>query len=115
MLMRLGDASRYLSDTLTRRPELFDGIVGGVLSDPKSVHRMGEELHAAEEDGREPMETARRWKSAEMVRIGIEDVMGLADSEQTHAEMTWLAEACLRFALGTRPTGTQADQALPFT
>ncbi|MGO9608038.1 MAG: bifunctional [glutamate--ammonia ligase]-adenylyl-L-tyrosine phosphorylase/[glutamate--ammonia-ligase] adenylyltransferase [Verrucomicrobiia bacterium] len=100
MLMRLGDASRYVSDTLARRPELFDGIVGGVvLSDPKSVHRMGEELHTAEEDGREPMETARRWKSAEMVRIGIEDVMGLADIEQTHAQMTWLAEACLRFAL----------------
>lgn len=100
MLMRLGDASRYLSDTLARRPELFDGIVSGVvLSDPKSVHRMGEELHAAQEEGREPMEIARRWKGAEMVRIGIEDAMGLADIEQTHAEMTWLAEACLRYAL----------------
>jgi glutamate-ammonia-ligase adenylyltransferase len=100
MLMRLGDASRYLSDTLARRPELFDGIVGGmVLSDPKSVNRMGEELLAAQKDGHEPMETARRWKGAEMVRIGVEDVMGLADIEQTHVEMTWLAEACLRFAL----------------
>jgi glutamate-ammonia-ligase adenylyltransferase len=100
MLMRLGDASRYLSDTLARRPELFDGIVGGaVLSDPKSVHRMSEEMQAAQADGCEAMETARRWKSGEMVRIGIEDVMGLADIEQTHAEMTWLAEACLRFAL----------------
>ncbi len=100
MLLRLGDASRYLSDTLARRPELFDGIVSGVvLSDPKSVHRMGEELRAAPTDDREPMETARRWKAGEMVRIGIEDVTGLADIEQTHAEMTGLAEACLRFAL----------------
>ena len=60
---------------------------------------MGEELRAAPTDDREPMETARRWKAGEMVRIGIEDVTGLADIEQTHAEMTGLAEACLRFAL----------------
>jgi len=100
MLMRLGDASRYLSDTLARRPELFDGIVSGVvLSDPKSVYRMGEELRAAPADGRIPMEAARNWKAGEMVRIGIEDVTELADIEQTHAEMTGLAEACLRFAL----------------
>jgi glutamate-ammonia-ligase adenylyltransferase len=109
MLMRLGDASRYLSDALARQPELFDGIVGGaVLSDPKRVNRMCEELRAAQEEGREPMETARRWKRAEMVRIGIEDVMGMADIEQTHAEMTWLAEACLRFAL----EGAQQDRKL---
>jgi glutamate-ammonia-ligase adenylyltransferase len=45
------------------------------------------------------METARRWKRSEMVRIGIEDVMGLVDIEQTQAEMTSLAEACLRLAV----------------
>jgi len=100
MLMRLGDASRYLSDALARQPELFDGITrGALLSDPKSLPRMCEELHAMRGDGLDPMESARYWKRAEMVRIGIEDVMGLADIEQTHAEMTSLAEACLRFAV----------------
>jgi glutamate-ammonia-ligase adenylyltransferase len=99
MLMRLGDASRYLSDALARQPELFDGIVGGaVLSDPKSLQRMYEELCAAGHEGADPMETARQWKRSEMVRLGIEDVMELADIEQTHAEMTSLAETCLRFA-----------------
>jgi glutamate-ammonia-ligase adenylyltransferase len=100
MLMRLGDASRYLSDALARQPELFDGIVGGVtLSDPKSLDIMCEELCAAQQDGVEPMETARFWKRSEMVRIGTEDVMGLVDIEQTQAEMTSLAEACLRLAV----------------
>jgi glutamate-ammonia-ligase adenylyltransferase len=100
MLMRLGDASRYLSDALARQPELFDGIVRGVvLSDPKSLHRMYEELCAAGQEGIDPMETARQWKRAEMVRLGIEDVMELADIEQTHVEMTSLAETCLRFAV----------------
>ncbi|HTS16671.1 MAG TPA: bifunctional [glutamate--ammonia ligase]-adenylyl-L-tyrosine phosphorylase/[glutamate--ammonia-ligase] adenylyltransferase [Verrucomicrobiae bacterium] len=100
MLVRLGDASRYLSDALARQPELFDGITSGVmLSDPKSLPRMCEELWAAQEDGSDPVETARHWKRSELVRLGIEDVMGLADLEQTHSEMTTLAEACLRFAL----------------
>lgn len=100
MLMRLGDASRHLSDALARQPELFDGIVRGVvLSDPKSVRRMCEELSAAQQAGGDAMETARHWKRSELVRLGIEDVMGLADIEQTHAEMTALAEVCLRFAL----------------
>ena len=114
MLMRLGDASRYLSDALARQPELFDGIVGGVtLSDPKNLNIMHEELCAAQKEGAEPMETARRWKRSEMVRIGIEDVMGLVDIEQTHAEMTSLAEACLRFAVERVHQGPKRKQ-FPF-
>ena len=63
MLMRLGDASRYLSDALARQPELFDGIVrGALLSDPKTLARMCEELCATGVDGLDPMEAARRWK-----------------------------------------------------
>src|SRR6266404_1114263 len=99
MLMRLGDASRFLSDALAREPELFDGISSGALSDPKGLDRMYRELCAAQEEDSEPMTVARRWKQSEMVRIGIEDVMGLVDIEQTHTEMTALAEACLRFAV----------------
>ena len=100
MLMRLGDASKYLFDVLIRQPELFDEIGRGVaLSEPKNLVRMYEELCAAQEGGAEPREATRRWKQAEMVRIGIEDVMGLVDIEQTHAEMTALAEACLRVAV----------------
>lgn len=110
ILLRLGDASRYLSDTLARQPELFDGIARGVvLSDPKSLHRMCEELWAAQQDGNDPMETARLWKRAELVRLGIEDAMGLADIEQTHSEMTVVAETCLRFALEQSRIQLKAD------
>jgi glutamate-ammonia-ligase adenylyltransferase len=100
MLMRLGDASRYLSDIIRRQPELFDEVCRGVsLSEPKNLDRMYRELQAARNDDREPMETVRAWKRAEMLRIGIEDVMELVDLEQMHLEMTCLAEACLRFTL----------------
>jgi glutamate-ammonia-ligase adenylyltransferase len=114
MLICLGDASRYLADILAREPELFDGIARGVvLSDPKSLHRMYEELRAAGQEGVDPMETVRRWKRSELMRLGIEDVMGLADLEQTFAEMTSLAETCLRFALEQAQTDLKLN-GIPF-
>jgi glutamate-ammonia-ligase adenylyltransferase len=105
MLMRLGDASRFLSDLLARQPELFDEICrGGSLDQPKNRDRLRGELTAllaarAGKDSPDAMETARAWHRSELLRIGIEDVMELVDLEQLHQEMTWLAEACLVAAL----------------
>ncbi len=99
MLMKLGDASRFLSEALVRQPELLDEISSGALSDPKGLDRLYGELCAPQEEDSDSMLVARRWKQSEMVRIGIEDVMGLVDLEQMYTEMTALAEACLRFAV----------------
>jgi glutamate-ammonia-ligase adenylyltransferase len=100
MLMRLGDASEFLVDSLVHQPELFDEVCqGATLGEPKNLERMCEELAAARPEEAGPMETARIWKRGEMLRIGIEDVMELVDIEQMHLEITCLAEACLRFAL----------------
>lgn len=97
MLVRVGDASRFLSEMLVRRPELFDAVGRGeVLSDPKTVERMLEELRAETD---EPMQRLRRWKQTELFRIGAEDVMGLADVEQVQAEISRLATAAVRFSL----------------
>jgi glutamate-ammonia-ligase adenylyltransferase len=90
MLLRVGDASKFFADTLAQQPELFDEVCRGVALDEPRPLPAGEG---------EPMETARAWKRAELLRIGIADVMGLVDLSQTHAEITRLAEACLRFAL----------------
>lgn len=100
MLLRVGDASRFFADTLAQEPELFDEVCGGVsLSEPKNLDRMWDALLAARRADAEPMDTARIWKRSELLRIGIEDVMELVDTEQLHLEMTCLAEACLRFSL----------------
>jgi glutamate-ammonia-ligase adenylyltransferase len=100
ILLRVGDASKFLSETLTRQPELFDEVGEGVaLSEPKNLDRMYTELLAEPGKNVSPMDRARRWKQTELMRIGIEDVMGLIDLEQLHLEITCLAEACLRFAL----------------
>jgi glutamate-ammonia-ligase adenylyltransferase len=102
MLMRVGDNSAFLMETLTREPDLFDEICRGVvLAEPKSPTRLRDEALTlagqAEEDT--PGDAVRRWKHAELVRIGLEDILGLVDIEQLHKEMTHLATACLEAAL----------------
>ena len=98
MLVRLGDASPFLSDVMANRPELFDEISeSGLLMEPKSFERMWHELTVAR--GGDMAERARVWKRAELLRIGIEDVMEFVDMEQLQQEMTALAEACLRLAV----------------
>jgi [glutamine synthetase] adenylyltransferase / [glutamine synthetase]-adenylyl-L-tyrosine phosphorylase len=90
MLLRVSDASKSFAETLAQRPELFDEVCRGVaLDDPRPL-TVGEE---------EPMEAARVWKRAELLRVGIADVMSLVDMSQVLAEITGLADACLRFAV----------------
>jgi glutamate-ammonia-ligase adenylyltransferase len=85
------------------------------LSEPKSIDRMFEELVAAVTSSTEmpPLDVVRQWKRAELLRIGIEDVMGLVDLEQVQRELTCLAEVTLRIALHQARRELQLVQ-LPF-
>jgi len=83
MVFRLGDASKFFAETLVQQPDLFDEVCRGVALDEPLP--FGTEV--------------RPWKRAEMLRIGITDVLGMADIEQVHWQMTRLAEQCLQFAL----------------
>ena len=48
MLLRVGDASKFLADTLAQQPELFDEVcLGASLSEPKNLGLMLESLKAA--------------------------------------------------------------------
>src|SRR4029077_12283978 len=41
----------------------------------------------------------RRYHHAELMRIGLRDILGLADFEQYLSELSALADACLQYAL----------------
>jgi glutamate-ammonia-ligase adenylyltransferase len=102
LLVRVGDASRFMAETLVREPDLFDSVCrGGALNEPKRMDRLCAELVASvtANPDRPAMDVVREWKRAELLRIGIEDVLGLVDVEQSQREMTCVAEVCLRFAL----------------
>ena len=100
MLLRLGDASRYFSATLAEQPDLFDEVCrGGVIGDARNATEMEAGLERARQAGVPAADQVRTWKRAEMLRIGIGDVMGVMDVEHVHRELTTLAEVCLRLAL----------------
>jgi glutamate-ammonia-ligase adenylyltransferase len=113
LLMKLGDASRMFSETLAKQPELFDEVCrGAALSEPKEPSRMREELEELAK-GLPAADAAREWLRAELLRVGIEDVMGLVPVEHVHAELTRVAEACLQFALEQTRRELKSDK-LPF-
>ena len=100
MLLHLGDASRYFADTLAEQPDLFDEVCrGGVIGEARHIAEMETGLERIQSTELPAATLARTWKRAEMLRIGIGDVMGMLDVERVHLEMTGLAEVCLRFAL----------------
>ena len=100
MLFRLCDASKYFAATLAIQPDLFDEVChGSVIGDTRTLAEIEAGLHqATSADGPATAQTSA-WKRAEMLRIGIGDVMEVLDVERVHFELTSLAEVCLRFAL----------------
>jgi [glutamine synthetase] adenylyltransferase / [glutamine synthetase]-adenylyl-L-tyrosine phosphorylase len=100
MLLRLGDASKYFADTLVQQPDLFDEVCRGIgFGEARHMADMEAGLQTARQVELPAAEVARIWKRAEMLRIGIGDVMEMLNVERVQAEMTGLAEVSLRFAL----------------
>ena len=96
MLLRLFDASRCLTHILLRRPQLLEettrtGILGRSLDVP--AHLAG--LAHREEDRLPPGDWVRVYRSAQILRIALRDILGFAGLAQIHAEYSALAEACL--------------------
>ena len=103
-LVRAGFAfSDFVAQSCIRRPTLLDDLFSSgdlqQIYDSKSyVHRLEEALAGVES------ETAlaaglRRQRCREMVRIACRDLAGASDLEETLADLTHLADACILQAL----------------
>ncbi len=84
---------------LNRHPEFFDGLARGIhLQEGRTAGTMLEELtsriHSA--PGAGEANALRRYQQREMVRIAYRDLADLADPLEISAELSDLAEACLR-------------------
>lgn len=99
LLVLLFDRSEFLAESAIRSPDLVDELV---LSDrlrrSKSAEEILGELRYGLEDADQRL-WIRRYHHAEFMRIGLRDILGLADLEKVLAEMTALADACLQYAL----------------
>jgi len=99
LLVLLFDRSEFLAELAIRTPDLVDDLVtSGRLRQRKSAQETLRDLRhgLGDEDQRLWL---RRYHQAELMRIGLRDILGLADFEQYLTELSGLADACLQYAL----------------
>lgn len=99
LLLLLFDRSEFLAEAAIRTPDLVeDQMLSGRLRRRRTAAEILADLRLGRD---EPDQAAwlRRYHQAEQMRIGLRDILGLADPEQYLEELTALAEACLQYAL----------------
>ena len=99
LLLLAFDRSEFLAELAIRIPDLVDEIEqSGQLRRRRTSEQILDDLrHGANEE--DQFRWLRRYYQAEQMRIGLRDILDLADPEQTQAELTALADAFLIYAL----------------
>lgn len=99
LLVLLFDRSEFLAERAIRVPDLIDDLVlAGRLRQRKSRADILEDLRHGANDA-DQFSWLRRYHEAEFMRIGLRDILGLADMEHNFAELSALADACLQYAV----------------
>lgn len=99
LLVLLFDRSEFLAELAIRTPDLVDELVtSDRLRQRKSAQETLTDLRHGLGD-EDQHQWLRRYHQAELMRIGLRDILGLADFEQYLVELSALADACLRYAL----------------
>ena len=99
LLILLFDRSEFLAELAIRTPDLVDELVtSGRLRARKTAEETLRDLRHGLKDADQHL-WLRRYHQAELMRIGLRDILGLADFEQYLGELSALANACLQYAL----------------
>jgi len=97
LVIKTLDASRFAGDLLIRRPQLLEEITRDKsFNQPRSI---AEHFARLESFGSSPtnLDPIRAYRQRQLLRIIMRDVLGVADAPIIFAELSDLAEACLRF------------------
>ncbi|BBL69626.1 bifunctional [glutamate--ammonia ligase]-adenylyl-L-tyrosine phosphorylase/[glutamate--ammonia-ligase] adenylyltransferase [Methylogaea oryzae] len=102
-LPRVWAVSGFVAESCLRDPALLFGLLESddLLADSGAAYygqRLAESLPAVE-DETELHRVLRRFRRREMVRIAWRDLAGWAELDETLADLSMLAECCLRAAL----------------
>ncbi len=99
LLVLLFDRSEFLAERAIRTPDLVDELVtSGRLRQRKSAEETLRDLRHGLADA-DQHQWLRRYHQAELIRVGLRDILGLAEFEQYLSELSALADACLQYAL----------------
>jgi glutamate-ammonia-ligase adenylyltransferase len=99
LLLLLFDRSEFLAEVAIRTPDLVDDLVN---SDRLRQHKTAPEIlkdlryGLADED---QFLWLRRYHEAELMRLGLRDILGLTNFERNLEELSALADACLQYAV----------------
>lgn len=98
LMLLLFDRSEFLAELAIRTPDLVDGLVmSGYLRRRKASSEILKDLRHGHKD-EDQLLWLRRYHQTELMRIGLRDILGLADFEQNLTELSGLADACLEYA-----------------
>lgn len=99
LMLWLFDRSEFLAELSLSEPDLVESLArGGYLIRAKTAEETLAELRLGREEP-DPRSWLRRYHRAEFMRIGLRDILGLANFEQHMSELSALAEACLAHAM----------------
>ncbi len=99
LLLLLFDRSEFLAELAIRTPDLVDELVtSGRLRQRKTAAETLRDLRHGLADKDQHL-WLRQYHQAELMRIGLRDILGLADFEQYLTELSALADACLQYAV----------------
>lgn len=99
LLLLLFDRSEFLAMIAIRSPDLIDNLVlGGRLHRRKTSAEILKELRLGLHDTDQFL-WLRRYHETELMRLGLRDISGQVSIEQTPAELSAFADACLQYAL----------------
>ncbi|MCP5517089.1 MAG: bifunctional [glutamate--ammonia ligase]-adenylyl-L-tyrosine phosphorylase/[glutamate--ammonia-ligase] adenylyltransferase [Verrucomicrobiales bacterium] len=99
LLLLLFDRSEFLAESALREVDLVDALQqSGRLRLAKTAAQTLDDLRHGAGDA-DQHEWLRRYHRAEFMRIGLRDILGLSPGEQSLAELSSLADACLQYAL----------------
>jgi len=99
LLLMLFDRSEFLAEVAIRTPDLVDALVnGGRLRQHKTAAEILKDLRYGLND-EDQFLWLRRYHEVELMRLGLRDILGLADFERNLEELSALADACLQYAV----------------
>jgi len=99
LLLFLFDRSEFLAEAMIRSPELFDELIfSDRLRQQKTATEILQDLRHGLKDA-DQFVWLRRYHEAELLRLGLRDILVLADFELNLIELSALAAACLQYAL----------------
>src|SRR5262249_36752871 len=96
LYVRLCSASTYLADILTTNPGMIDELIDSLQLDKlPSRGDLEATLQELCRGSTDSFDVLRDFKNAEHLRIGVRDILGKEDIDQTHEALADVAETCL--------------------